>query len=321
MPSKQNAPVVRQVKRSTAKRGKVAEPEPTVMYKCARCGAEYDKQQGNFSRTRSPMWANGSGGYLPVCHNCTNELYHHYEEALGSREKALERMCMKFDIYWSPRVYKMMFGAVAQENQFKSYVTKTMLQHVRHESYDDTLDDDAVDNGDLVLPKEELQKAHDLGETQITPEDIERWGGGYTKEEYRMMDAHYRMLTAGETNIEFLRDKYIRDMCNIHVQSVRAMANKDTKGYADLLTLYQKVAQTAQIKVQNTDIDTSNDTYGKWLAEIEKYTPAEYYADKKRYRDFFGIQEYCERFIYRPLKNLITGSKDKDKEFNLDEDG
>ena len=50
---------------------------------------------------------------------------------------------------------------------------------------------------------------------------------------------------------------------------------------------------------------------------IEKYTPAEFYKDKKLFKDADDIGSYASRFIFRPLKNLLTGSKDLDKEFKL----
>ena len=54
---------------------------------------------------------------------------------------------------------------------------------------------------------------------------------------------------------------------------------------------------------------------GIGIEEIEKYTPAEYYKDKKLFKDTDEIGNYWERFIKRPLKNLILGSKVRDTEF------
>ena len=56
---------------------------------------------------------------------------------------------------------------------------------------------------------------------------------------------------------------------------------------------------------------------GMWVSDIEKYTPAEFYKDKKLFKDADDIGSYASRFIFRPLKNLLTGSKDLDKEFKL----
>ena len=58
---------------------------------------------------------------------------------------------------------------------------------------------------------------------------------------------------------------------------------------------------------------------GVLYRDIEQFTPAEFYKDKKLYKDFDYLKEYIERFMKRPLKNLLTGSKELDKEFNLSE--
>ena len=43
---------------------------------------------------------------------------------------------------------------------------------------------------------------------------------------------------------------------------------------------------------------------------MEHYEPAEYYADKELYNDWLGIFKYWVKWVLRPVKNLITGSKD-----------
>ena len=67
--------------------------------------------------------------------------------------------------------------------------------------------------------------------------------------------------------------------------------------------------------MQLTNQDESQQAFGVWLRDIEKNRPAEYFEDKKLYHDYDGIMDYIERFIFRPMKNLITGSRDFDKEF------
>ena len=41
------------------------------------------------------------------------------------------------------------------------------------------------------------------------------------------------------------------------------------------------------------------------------------YKDKKLFADFDKLREYIDRFMTRPLRNLLTGSKELDKEFSL----
>lgn len=307
---------IKQTQRSSAGKAKKPASKKPQTYYCFRCGREYTKQLGNFSKTRSPMWAQNDG-FLPVCNQCTRELYEHYFETFNSKEAALRRLCMKFDVFWADSVYKMTLGGAVRDNPFKEYVSKSNLQQVRGTSYDDTLDNEAIENGDLILAKEQIHDAVQAGEIDLSTDDLDRWGPGYTAEEYAAMNRHYQELTQNEKKLDFLKEKAVRDLCMINIQTTRALMKNDNKGYSDLLQLYQKTAAWAHLKIA-AEIDTSADTWGVWLANIEEYTPAEYYADKTKYRDFFGIGDYLKRFIYRPLKNWLTGSKEKDKEFNLD---
>lgn len=306
----------KQTGRSAAGKAKKPEPQKEKTYFCYRCTREFTKLNGNFSKTRSPMWA-GNEGYLPICNHCTQELYEHYYDVFQSKEAALKRLCMKLDVFWSDGVYKMTLGGAVRDNPFKEYVSKSNLVQVKGTSYDDTLDNEAIENGNLILDEEDMEKAVESGDVDLSTDDIAKWGAGYTADEYAAMNRHYVELTQNEKKLDFLKEKSVRDLCTIYVQSKRALTKNDNKAYSDLLQLYQKTAAWAHLKIA-ADIDTSGDTWGKWLAEVEEYTPAEYYADKTTYRDFFGIGDYLKRFIFRPLKNWLTGSKEKDKEFNID---
>ena len=64
-----------------------------------------------------------------------------------------------------------------------------------------------------------------------------------------------------------------------------------------------------------TNESESTKVFGAWLRDIEKTRPAEYFEDKSLYDDFDGIKSYIERFLFRPMKNLISGSREFDKEF------
>ena len=56
-------------------------------------------------------------------------------------------------------------------------------------------------------------------------------------------------------------------------------------------------------------------TIGVNAETIEKYTPAEYYKNRSLYKDHDNIGDYIERFLLRPLRNLMRGTKDRDAEF------
>ena len=75
-----------------------------------------------------------------------------------------------------------------------------------------------------------------------------------------------------------------------------------------------KLTPKSMSEVNETE---SQRVYGLWIADIEKYKPAEYFKDKSIYEDYDGILDYIKRFVFRPLKNLLTGTREFDKEFNI----
>ena len=84
----------------------------------------------------------------------------------------------------------------------------------------------------------------------------------------------------------------------------------------------------AQISAATTEIadrkkkaeaDMQLSPLGMMIRDIEEHCPADFYKDQKLYADFDHLREYIVRFMTRPLNNLLTGSKEMDKEFNLSE--
>ena len=58
--------------------------------------------------------------------------------------------------------------------------------------------------------------------------------------------------------------------------------------------------------------DNSNDEcFGVTLATISKYTPEEFYKDKKLFEDYDELGEYYDRHICRPMKNLMFDEKNQ----------
>ena len=71
--------------------------------------------------------------------------------------------------------------------------------------------------------------------------------------------------------------------------------------------------------VQESDA-SNEETFVVTLAVISQYTPEEYYKDKSLYKDFDNIGDYFKRFVLRPIKNLMFGSKERDEEYYVKDD-
>lgn len=175
-------------------------------YYCSRCGKHYKRQKGNFPASQSMLYK-GNGAYLTVCNHCFESLYDHYREALGNEEDAVKRMCMKFDIYWSPEIFQMVNRTNTSLSRMKSYISKTYLIRYVGKTYDDTLDEigktfSMFDLENAALP-EELDDAGCNSPIQdsvptdmpVSPEAILFWGSGFTADAYKELDLRYERWT------------------------------------------------------------------------------------------------------------------------------
>lgn len=262
------------------------------------------------------MWAQNNR-YLPVCYSCIDELFEHYSNVLGSVEAGVHRLCMKFDIYYDKNLFENTVAGT-YKNLFRAYVARTSLAYVQGKTYDDTLDIEAgipFDTPNEFARFDITEKPKTASQRQI-----DEWGDGFTASEYSSMDGFYKDLTRFIDNNNVAKESLIRDLCKIRIQQDRALKRDDTSSYEKLTKLYQTTLANPALRTEDDQAIGYQDGLGKWVQEIEHYCPADYFADKSKYWDFFGIGEYIQRFIYRPLKNLMTGSRDKDPEYVVGDD-
>jgi hypothetical protein len=97
----------------------------------------------------------------------------------------------------------------------------------------------------------------------------------------------------------------------------------NSTGVGALANSYKAFIEAATTEIEErkrkAEADMQLSPLGEMIRDIEEYCPADFYKDKTLYADFDHLKEYISRFMARPLRNLLTGSKEMDKEFNLSE--
>lgn len=196
-------------------------------YYCCRCERHFKRQKGNFSASQSPLYK-GNNGYLPICNHCLEELFTHYKSVLGNGRKAIERICLKFDIYWNPEIYKML-GEVKNTttSRIRGYISKTNLMKYINKSYDDTLDEQ---NDNQITSVEEINfypnnQSND-DEIIINEDIIKYWGVGFTPDMYLELENRRNYwLSKYPENTELTpgEEALLRQICNLEIS-----INKDS---------------------------------------------------------------------------------------------
>ena len=304
-----------------AKSKTVSMPRKRPNLLCFRCGQIYPKQVGNFAKVRSTFYEHNDG-YLHVCNVCLNQLLEHYKAVYENDiQQACYTLCLNFNIYYSNDIYDVATKSPKFDaNPFGIYITRAnMSQYKKWRDFTDTIDQKAVISGLISAEPKEVVEASLAQNEKPSSEVLGRWGVGYSNDEYAFMQTLYKSLIKQKRNPTPLQEDLIVDACKYKCQHNRFIQSGDSKA-ADIKTLsglYQDALKAIGLDVSPKNDGIDEGTFGAWIREIERHCPAEDYKDKKKFRDMDGLGEYIERFIYRPLKNWLIGSKDKDKEFTI----
>lgn len=274
-------------KSSPGKAGPVRE-DPESYY-CTRCTRHFKLQKGNFPASQSPLWRENNG-YIPVCRHCIQEMYEHYLDVLGDERRALRRMCMKFDMYWSEKAYEYTRKTNTTNSRVMSYISKVNLVMFAGKTFDDTLDEEynneiydpfavrrGLSDSDVAdMAEKEAENGEEI--TPVVPEDvIEFWGGGFQPGFYLELEKRWKEW-CGDIDRSVMDNSertVIRQICMQDVTITRdaAMGKDTTKAINALNTLMTSANLKPVQKKDDPDTELENMPLGVGIQTWEFKRP------------------------------------------------
>lgn len=283
-------------------------------YICCVCGKTYDSLS-EFNKSYSGMYA--TTGHLPLCKSCINKMFDDYVVKYESKKKAMKRICMAFDLYYDDTFFEK--GDDIPAATVGNYIKRLNMIQYRGRTFDDSLNEGFYFE-EPARPGKKKKAAKPNEPLPISAIDEAKWGGGFEYADYETLNAHFKELTDANPQYDSNQAIFINDLCYIKMQQMKALREGKIDDYIKLTDSYRKSFEKAGLKTVRETNTNEDFTIGVNAEVIEKYTPAEYYRKKQLYRDFDHIGEYIERFVLRPLRNLIFGTKDRDSEFYVKEE-
>ena len=263
--------------------------DPSKHY-CTRCGRGHKSQKGNFPASQSPLFA-ANNGCIMVCRDCLDEMYRHYRAVLGNGDddrQAIRRMCMKFDIYWSPDIYAMLDKVDSSKSRMLAYISKANLYQFKDKTFDDTLDEEAAlaaDERVLVAAAiggagNEYSEVDDPTESPVSPELLKFWGTGLAPSLYLELQNRFdywcEELNTDQDSMDAGTKSVLRQICNLEVQSNKDMAaGKSTDKLAGMINTLLGSANLKPVQKQEADKDGVNEKtpFGVWIRRWENERP------------------------------------------------
>lgn len=293
-------------------------------YYCCMCNTKYLTTDA-FYQSGSLLYQ--ATGHMPICKGCLRDVYLQYVDEYGDQKKAILRLCMNFDIYYNDAIIDACLKKDAEGDALLGkYIRQTNMIQNKGKNFGSSIEEGVFVETLYGERKEQDEDEDDDGSSVLIDEDlversIERWGRGFDFDDYEVLNEHYKLLKDANPNCDSNQEIFINDLCYTKMQQMKAVREGRVDDFNKLTESYRKSFQQAGLKTVRDAGGAGDATFGTNIGMIENYTPAEYYKNKKLYKDFDGIGEYFKRFVQRPLRNLMYGTEDRDEEFFVGDEG
>lgn len=264
---------------------------------CFYCGNEYVNT--NYYKSNSIFYKNI--GKIPYCKQCIEKFYQHFYEkytnegCLAPEKKAVQRLCMIFDIYYREDAYNSAIDSAKKREMnispMGAYMKMIQLsQYNRNkETYENTIYEAEQENFAMS------SIADISGETTVDQKTIDFFGSGFTDEDYKYLKREYDDWTARHECNTKAQEEVFKRICFKQLEILKATRRgEDTK---NLDATFQNYLDTAKLQPKQNSGDTTadNQTFGTLIDKWENERPLPEIDEELRDVDKIGL--YIDTFF------------------------
>lgn len=292
----------------TSRPAEPPKPDDREAFYCCRCRKKYRRQGPNFPQAQSTLYS-GNNGYLHICNNCVTELYQHYREALGSTANAIQRMCMKLDVYWNPAACKVAIRGKSPDTYMLAYLTKMNTVQFLGRTYDDTIDEECANTPTMVVTDidEDGNETPIEVEPLVPPEVRNFWRGFPERACLELQDIYDGWTAVDDPDAYYTREQLrIIKQISILEWRINTGARQGTK-ISDDVAQYNSLISAANLKpsTQKAEDKSDNDilTFGTGIKEWENDRPIP--DPDPEFADVDGIVRYISIWFLGHLCHIL----------------
>ena len=272
-------------------------------YVCFCCGNEY--VETNYYKSFGNFYNNI--GKIPYCKQCVEKFYQYYfdkytnEGYLNAEEKAVKRVCMAMDIYYSQVAYNSSVNNAKKSqiniSPMSAYMKVIQLRQYQNKSYDNTIIEDEADNISMSIPTE-------MSDSRKVDEATMRFfGAGFSDDDYEFLKEQYDdWVTRHECQTK-AQEEVFKRICFKQLEILKATRRgEDTKNLDDT---FQKLLDTAKLQPKQNSGDTVSDaqTFGTLIDKWENTRPLPEIDEELKDVDKIGL--YINIFFKGHLAKMM----------------
>lgn len=296
---------------------KLLEKESTEKQTCRKCRT-YKKLTDfpvSYDKTLD------TSGRSSICRQCSYTFFAGFLASEGGFERAMLKYCKLMNLRYD-------FNAIesAKEQSKKKEKTKgvestsddflqlymralqSIHSNLNFQNADFTFIPVAVKD---VVDDDELDELN----AETKRELVLRWGENLTYTDYMYLEQEYADLCKTHESDARSKQILLQEICyaRLNIRKGR-LAGENVDGMIKQLQDLLKTAAIDPGKMTAASSGKGLETFGEFVRIIENEEPAEYYKDKQLFKDYDNIGTYFYKYVTRPIKNFVTGSRD----FSLD---
>lgn len=250
---------------------------------------------------------------VPYCKGCLDDYYQNYLDkykGLGYANpdrKAVERICMFLDFYYSDKI----FDGALEDSKQERYATATLislyfrrvnLKQYKDKDYDTTIHDKykIMKDNDAVMS---IVTDHDVEQGEEIKRAIKIFGNGFDNDDYLFLYEQYCDWTARHECETKAQEEIFKQICFTQLELLKATrAKQDTK---DLTATFQKLLDAAKLqpKQNSGDATANTQTFGTLIDKWENTRPIPEIDEELK--DVDGIGRYIDVYFKGHLAKML----------------
>lgn len=276
--------------------------------RCLICGKESIGKSFYDSKSRMHSYM----GRIPYCKECVDDMYRDYCDKYSSlgyadpEKKAVERLCMVFDLYYSDNVYDSVVKQIEDGSSTASvmalYIRMVKLKQYKSKNYDTTLEerynDEKYNNRPVTIYSEE-----DTDINNTIDAATKLFGNGFDDNDYLYLYGQYMDWTARHECNTKSQEETFKRICITQLQLLKA----DRRGEESkaLNETYLKLLDAAKLQPKQNSGDTTadNQTFGTLIDKWENTRPIP--ETDEELRDVDNIAWYIDVFFRGHLSKMM----------------
>lgn len=244
-------------------------------FTCFYCEREY--VETNYYNSNSEFYS--KIGKIPYCKQCIEKFYQQYYErytnegCLTPEKKAVQRLCMIFDIYYREDVFNSSMNKIKESNMNISPMGQymKMIQLSQYNRNKETYENTIIEAEQENFAMSSLTDMSD--EITVDQKTVNFFGSGFTNEDYVFLKREYEDWTARHECKTKAQEENFKDICFNRLQNLKALRRgEDTK---DIAASFQKMLDSGKLQPKQNSGDTTadNQTFGTLIDKWENTRP------------------------------------------------